>query len=168
MIKQTLFMIYTITFNLCKKKYIYIYISYCKRWLVYFFVFIVCVLAEWVRVGIWNSWFTPVEGWNSSRNHWNWSPCLFASCGHSGKSSNLFSSATQSCLVLCCSLDGQLISWWESDDKLLQREHIGFRAYSWGWSATLSIFLSVQQKGSVHVSTGQQLEPSVFLPNFYL
>lgn len=32
-----------------------------------------------------------------------------------------------------------------------------------------SIFLSVQQKGSIHVSTGQQqLQPSVFLPNFYL
>lgn len=68
--------------------------------------------AEWVGVRTLDIWLTVAVSRRCPRSLWT--PCWSASFGHSGKSSNLFSSATQCCLVPCSWPDGPLILWWES------------------------------------------------------
>lgn len=94
-----------------------------------------CVFAEWVEVGIWDTWLNLFAGRRHSRSLWMWIPWSSASSGHWKKSSNLSSSAILCCLVLCFLLGGPLILWWES--KRMQTSW----ACSWTSSSLLKLIM---------------------------
>lgn len=82
------------------------------------------MFAEWVEVRTCDTWLNLVAGRRRNRTLWIWIHFSSAASVHSGKSSNLFSSATRCCSALCCLPDGPLFSWWESKkgNRLLENE----------------------------------------------